>query len=254
MGTTEDLDQRSQSLFEHLGELRFRLVRMVWILLIATGICYHFSEPVFDFIRAPIAPYLPGGGLIYTGPLDKFLAHIKIAFVCGILISCPLWLYQIWKFVAPGLYQNEKKYSMTFIVAGSGLFIMGAAFSYYIVLPMAFHFLMNYGGTTDKAMISIEQYLGFFTQMCLMFGVSFELPLVISILGMMGLVSQKFLKEKRRYAIMGLAVAAAIITPPDLMSMVMMLVPMVLLYEIGVLVVGFVERKREADIKRNERE
>jgi sec-independent protein translocase protein TatC len=254
MGTTEDLDQKSQSLFEHLGELRFRLVRMVWILLIATGICYHFSEPVFDFIRAPIAPYLPDGGLIYTGPLDKFMAHIKIAFVCGIIISCPLWLYQIWKFVAPGLYQNERKYSMSFIVAGSGLFVSGAAFAYYVVLPMAFHFLMNYGGTTDKAMISIEQYLGFFSQMCLMFGVSFELPLIISILGMMGLVSQKFLKEKRRYAVMTLAVASAIITPPDLMSMVMMLIPMLLLYEIGVLMVGIFERKRETEQRINERE
>jgi sec-independent protein translocase protein TatC len=113
---------------------------------------------------------------------------------------------------------------------------------------------MNYGGTVDKPMISIEQYLGFFTQMCLMFGVSFELPLVISILGMMGVVSQKFLKEKRRYAIMGLAVAAAIITPPDLMSMVMMLIPMVLLYEIGVIMVGIFERKREAQFRQNERE
>ncbi|WP_413292155.1 twin-arginine translocase subunit TatC [Bdellovibrio sp. HCB185ZH] len=254
MGASEELDQKAQSLYEHLGELRFRLVRMVWILLIATGICYHFSEQVFDYIRAPIAPYLPGGGLIYTGPLDKFIAHIKISFVCGILISCPLWLYQVWKFVAPGLYQKEKKYSMGFIFAGSILFILGAAFSYYVVLPMAFHFLMNYGGTVDKPMISIEQYLGFFTQMCLMFGVSFELPLVISIMGMMGLVSQKFLKEKRRYAIMGLAVAAAIITPPDLMSMVMMLIPMVLLYEIGVIMVGIFERKREAQFRQNERE
>ncbi|WP_413582998.1 twin-arginine translocase subunit TatC [Bdellovibrio sp. HCB288] len=254
MARTEELNEKAQSLYEHLAELRFRLVRCVWILLIATGICYYFSEPVFDFIRGPIAPYLPDGGLIYTGPLDKFMAHIKISFVLGIMISCPFWLYQVWKFVAPGLYQNEKKYSVGFIVAGSGLFVAGMAFSYFIVLPMAFHFLMNYGGTTDKAMISIDQYLSFFTQMCLMFGVSFELPLVISILGMMGIVSSKFLKEKRRYAIMGLAVAAAIITPPDLMSMVMMLIPMVLLYEAGVLMVSIFEKKRTAEYRQNQRE
>lgn len=252
--SAEEFESKHQSLFDHLGELRQRLVYSVYILLIATAICYGFSEQIFDFIRAPIQPYLPGGGLIYTGPLDKFMAHIKIAFVCGVIISCPLWLYQVWMFVAPGLYAKEKKYMFGFITAGSGLFLLGAAFSYWVVLPMAFHFLMNFGGSIDKPMISIDQYLGFFSQMCLMFGVSFELPLIISILGMMGLVSQKFLKDKRRYAIMTLAIVSAVITPPDLMSMIMMLVPMVALYEIGVLMVGVFERKREADQRINERE
>ncbi|MGE5085621.1 MAG: twin-arginine translocase subunit TatC [Bacillota bacterium] len=254
MSTSEELDQKSQSLYEHLAELRFRLVRCAYILIVATGACYGFSEKIFNFIRAPIAPYLPNGGLIYTGPLDKFLAHIKISFVCGVLISCPLWLYQVWKFVAPGLYSKEKKYSMGFIVSGSLLFILGAAFSYYVVLPMAFHFLMTFGGDVDKPMISIDQYLGFFTQMCLMFGVAFELPLIISILGMLGLVSQQFLREKRRYAVMGLAIACAIITPPDLMSMIMMLIPMLALYEIGVIVVGIFEKKRQEEFRQNERE
>ncbi|MDG0814979.1 twin-arginine translocase subunit TatC [Bdellovibrio svalbardensis] len=252
--SNEEVDLKGQSLFEHLGELRTRLVYCAYILVIATGICYGFSEHIFNFIRAPIQPYLPNGGLIYTGPLDKFVAHIKIAFVCGIIISCPLWLYQVWKFVAPGLYSNERKYTIGFIFSGTALFLLGAAFSYWVVLPMAFHFLMNFGGNIDKPMISIDQYLGFFTQMCLMFGVSFELPLVIAILGMMGIVSHKFLTEKRRYAIMGLAIASAIITPPDLMSMIMMLIPMVGLYELGVFVVGIVEKKRAAEVRMNERE
>ncbi len=252
--SNEEVDLKGQSLFEHLGELRIRLVYCAYILIIATGICYGFSEHIFNFIRAPIQPYLPNGGLIYTGPLDKFIAHIKIAFVCGIIISCPLWLYQVWKFVAPGLYSNEKKYTVGFIFSGTVLFLLGASFSYWVVLPMAFHFLMNFGGNIDKPMISIDQYLGFFTQMCLMFGVSFELPLIISILGMMGIVSQKFLKEKRRYAVMILAIASAIITPPDLMSMIMMLIPMLALYELGVIVVGVFERKRNAEMRVNERE
>lgn len=252
--SNEEADLKAQSLFEHLGELRIRLVYCAYILIIATGICYGFSEHIFNFIRAPIQPYLPNGGLIYTGPLDKFIAHIKIAFVCGILISCPLWLYQVWKFVAPGLYVNEKKYTIGFIFSGTALFLLGAAFSYWVVLPMAFHFLMNFGGDIDKPMISIDQYLGFFTQMCLMFGVSFELPLIISILGMMGIVSHKFLTEKRRYAIMGLAIASAIITPPDLMSMIMMLIPMIALYELGVFVVGLIEKKRASEMRMNERE
>lgn len=252
--SNEEIESKGQSLYEHLGELRIRLVYCAYILIVATGVCYGFSERIFDFIRAPIQPYLPNGGLIYTGPLDKFVAHIKIAFVCGIIISCPLWLYQVWKFVAPGLYSREKKYTMGFILSGTILFLLGSAFSYWVVLPMAFHFLMNFGGNVDKPMISIEQYLGFFTQMCLMFGVAFELPLVISVLGMIGLVSQKFLREKRRYAVLILAIVSAIITPPDLLSMIMMLVPMLALYELGVFMVGIFEKQREQEVRRNERE
>ncbi|MEN0057805.1 MAG: twin-arginine translocase subunit TatC [Bdellovibrio sp.] len=249
----EELDSKAQSLYEHLAELRKRLINCAYILVIATGICYGFSEKIFDFVRAPIAPYLPGGGLIYTGPLDKFIAHLKLSFVCGILISCPFWLHQIWLFVAPGLYAKERKYSMGFIVAGTFLFLLGAVFSYYVALPMAFQFLMSFGGDIDKPMISIDQYMGFFTQMCLMFGVAFELPLVIVVLGMMGIVSQEFLRKNRRYAIMTIAVIAAVITPPDLLSMVMMLAPMWILFESAVLIVGIFEQKRNVSTL-NERE
>ncbi|MFS4458884.1 twin-arginine translocase subunit TatC [Bdellovibrio sp. HCB2-146] len=250
----EELDSKAQSLYEHLAELRTRLIYSVYILLIATGICYGFSDHIFNFVRAPIAPHLPGGGLIYTGPLDKFMAHIKLSFVFGVIISCPFWLYQVWKFVAPGLYQRERRYTFGFIFAGTGLFLLGAAFSYFIALPMAFNFLMHFGGDVDKPMISIDQYLGFFTQMCLMFGAAFELPLIIVILGMMGIVSQSFLRKNRRYAVMTLAVISAIITPPDLLSMVMMLAPMWVLFEASVVIVGIFERKREEAFAVNERE
>lgn len=242
--TREDMESKNQSLVEHLAELRFRIVNSLYALVIATGLAYSQSEKIFNIIRLPIQKYLTNQGLVYTGPLDKFLAHIKIAIACGFIISCPFWLYQLWKFVAPGLYNKERKYMVGFILSGTVLFLSGVCFSYFIVLPMAFEFLFHFGGDIDKPMITIEQYLSFFTQMCVMFGVSFELPLIITILGMMGIVSQSFLKEKRRYAIMTLAIAAAIITPPDLMSMIFMLIPMVLLYEIGVFFVGFFEKKR----------
>ncbi|WP_413943696.1 twin-arginine translocase subunit TatC [Bdellovibrio sp. HCB-162] len=251
---SEELDSKAQSLYDHLAELRKRLINCIYILVLATGVCYGFSEKIFNFVRAPIAPYLPGGGLIYTGPLDKFIAHLKLAFVCGILLSCPFWLYQVWKFIAPGLYAKERKYTMGFIISGTVLFLLGAVFSYYVALPMAFQFLMTFGGDIDKPMISIDQYMGFFTQMCLMFGVAFELPLVIVVLGMLGIVSQGFLKKNRRYAVMTIAVIAAVITPPDLLSMVMMLVPMLLLFEAGVFIVGIFEKKREESLRVNERE
>ncbi|MNL30284.1 Sec-independent protein translocase protein TatCy [compost metagenome] len=182
------------------------------------------------------------------------MAHIKLSFVFGVIFSCPLWLYQVWKFVAPGLYAKERKFTFGFIFAGTVLFLLGASFAYWIALPMAFNFLMNYGGDVDKAMISIDQYMGFFTQMCLMFGAAFELPLIIVILGMMGIVSQAFLRKNRRYAVMTLAVVAAIITPPDLLSMVMMLAPMWILFEASVVIVGVFERKRDEEISQNERE
>lgn len=240
----EEMEFKNQTLVEHLSDLRVRLVNCVIILVIATGICYGFSERIFDFVRAPISPYLPGGGLIYTGPLDKFIAHLKLAFVAGILVSCPFWLHQVWKFIAPGLYSKEKKYAMGFIMSGSVLFILGAMFAYYVAMPMAFQFLMHFGGDVDKPMISIDAYMGFFSQLVLMFGVAFELPLVVVVLGMMGIVDQAFLRKNRRYVVMTIAVIAAVITPPDLLSMVMMLVPMLVLFESAVIIVGFFEKKR----------
>lgn len=240
----DELDERGQSLVEHLGELRTRIVHSLWALLIATFICFHYAETIFNNLRKPIEPYLPQGGLIYTGPLDKFMAYVKIAIVAGIVISCPFWLWQIWKFVAPGLYKRERGFAIAFIGAGSALFVGGVSFAYFVVLPMAFHFLMTFGGETDKPMIAIDSYLSFVSQITLMFGVSFELPLIMTLLGLMGVVSRRFLAEKRRYAVMVMAVVSAVVTPPDLLSMVLMLAPMLLLYEVGVLMVGLVERRR----------
>lgn len=237
----------NQPLIEHLSELRTRIVYSGWAILIGMAVCYGFSDFLFSVIRHPIAPYLPSGGLVFTAPADKFIAHLKISFFGGVLLTCPIWIYQIWKFVAPGLYAKERKYSLSFIFWGSFLFILGVLFAYYGVFPMAFKFLMGYGGDVDKPMITIDQYLSFFVTTTLMFGLAFELPLVIVILGLMEIVSAKFLREKRRYAIVGMSILAAIITPPDLLSMLLMLGPMVLLYESSIFVVAFFERKRLAE-------
>lgn len=241
--SNEDLDS-GLTLTGHLAELRTRLVRALIGISVVTILCYSFSDKIFNFIRKPIEPYLPEGGLIFTGPADIFIAHLKLSLVCGIIFSCPYWLYQVWLFVAPGLYKKERGYAGGFIVAGSFLFITGVAFCYYGVLPIAFEFLLTYGGGQDKPFIAIDQYMSFFTQMCLVFGAAFEMPLIIVVLGMLGFVSQKFLREKRRFAIVFLAFIAAILTPPDVLSMTMMLVPLVVLYEVSILLVGFFEKKR----------
>ncbi len=234
----------SMSLVEHLGELRFRLTRSAYGIFFGMCLAWGFSEKLFDAVRKPIEPYLPNGGLVFTAPIDKFMAHIKVAFIAGMLIAAPIWLYQLWKFISPALYKNERKVAMGFVFFGTLQFAMGIAFSYFVVLPMAFKFLMNFGGTVDKPMITIDHYLGFFTQTALVFGLAFEMPVVISFLGMTGLVSQKFLKEKRRYAVVAIAGVSALVAPPDALSMILLLFPLWFLYEISIFVVGAFERKR----------
>lgn len=238
------------TLIEHLGELRFRLTRAAYGIAIGMCFCWGFSEQLFNTVRKPIEPYLPTGGLVFTAPIDKFMAHIKVAFVAGMFLSAPFWLYHLWKFISPALYKNEKKIAVGFIFFGTLQFAMGLAFSYFIVLPMAFKFLMNFGGSIDKPMITIDNYLGFFTQTALVFGLAFEMPVVISFLGMTGFISQKFLKEKRRYAVVAIAVVSALVAPPDALSMILLLVPLWFLYEVSILVVGIFEKKKAQGLSR----
>lgn len=233
-----------QTLIEHLTELRFRLVRIAWGLLLGLIICYNFTHQIFDFMRAPIAPYLPTGGLVFTSPMDKFVAHLKIAFFGGVLITIPWSIYQLWQFVAPGLYKKEKRVGLIFILSGTILFVSGVLFTYFVVFPMAFHFLMTYGGDVDKPMITIDHYMDFVTTTAMMFGAAFELPLIVVTLGMLGFVSHEFLKKNRKYAIMTIAVISGFITPPDLLSMLLMMAPLIILLEIAIFIVGFLERRK----------
>ncbi len=242
----EDLQpEGNMSIFEHLHELRIRLTKSAYAIFAGMIACWTFSETIFNYLRQPIAAYLPSGGLIFTAPMDKFMAHLKIAFVCGMLITAPFWLYQLWSFIAPALYKKERKMAAGFVFFGTFQFVMGLAFSYYIVLPMAFKFLMNFGGDIDKPMITIDNYLGFLVHTAVVFALCFQMPVILAFLGLIGVVSQRFLREKRRYAVMAIAVIAAIAAPPDALSMILLLVPMCLLYEIAILIVGYLERQRE---------
>lgn len=239
---TQPAVDNNMSLIEHIVELRSLVIRSAYAVLAGMAVCWSFSESIFNYVRLPIQQYLTGGGLVFTAPMDKFMAHIKISFVVGLLISSPFWLYQLWSFIAPALYKKEKNLAAGFIFFGTIQFLMGLLFSYFVVLPMAFRFLMTFGGSVDKPMITIDHYLGFVTQTAVVFGLCFQMPVVISFLGMVGLVSQRFLKEKRRLAVVSIAVVSAIAAPPDALSMILLLVPMWLLYEVSILIVGFFEK------------
>lgn len=246
-----DQSRQSQNgemnLIQHIAELRFRVIRAGLCIIVGTLICWGLSEHIFDIIRHPIARYLPQGGLVFTGPLDKFIAHIKIALISGTMISAPFWLYQLWKFISPALYKNEKKFAVGFILFGTIQFALGILFCYFIVFPMAFKFLMTFGGDIDKPMITINSYLGFFTHTAILFGLTFQMPVIITFLGVMGVISQAFLKKYRRYAIVAMAALSAIAAPPDALSMVLLLVPLWFMYELSVFLVGVFQKKSEAE-------
>ena len=235
----DNSELQSQTLVDHLTELRQRLINSILFITVGFFASWAFSEQIFDIVRRPISPYLATAtkGLIFTSPMDKFLAHIKVSMLAGVVLTTPFWLYQVWAFVAPGLYKREKGYALSFIAFGTVLFGLGVSFVYFLVFPMAFEFLMSFGGTTDAPMITIAEYLSFFLTTTVVFGLAFELPLILTLLGMLGVIDHHFLISKRRYAFMLLAVVSAVITPPDALSMMMMMVPLTLLYEISILLV-----------------
>lgn len=242
-------DLKEMGLIDHLVDLRKCLFRSLIAIAIGFAVCINFSEVIFDFIRAPILPYLTGsGGLVFTAPLDKFMSSLKVSFLAGAIITCPYWLYQLWLFIAPALYKDEKKYAVSFIFFGTILFIVGVCFVYFLVFPMAFKYLLTFGGDVDKPMITISEYLSFFTILTMVFGLAFEMPLVLVLLGMLGVVDHHFLRAKRRIAIMILAVLSAVVTPPDALSMLALLGPLIVLYEASIWIVLLLEKKKSATV------
>lgn len=236
-------DFESQSFFEHLHDLRVMIVRILWIIVIGFGVTIYFREEIFNIIRAPIAPFLPHNGLVFTAPVDKFVAYIKVCFLGSAVITCPLWLYQVWLFIAPGLYKHEKKLAVYFIFFGTLLFSAGTAFVYFLIFPMAFKYLLTFGGTVDTPMITINEYLEFFMMTTLVFGLAFEMPLILVVLGMVGIIDDKMLKAQRRTAVMILAILSAVVTPPDALSMLSLLAPLLFLYEVSIILVKFLKPK-----------
>ena len=231
--------QDDYTLVEHLTELRSRLIQSLLAVVVLAVVAWNFSDFFFSFIRKPILPYLPQKGLVFTAPMDKFMAHLKVSILVGVILACPFWIYQIWMFISPGLYKKEKKLGRYFIIFGTLLFLSGVCFVYFVVYPLAFEFLLNFGSDIDTPMITINDYLSFFITTTLVFGLAFELPLILSVLGLLGVVTKSMLIRLRRYAFVLICVLSAFITPPDVISMVLLVFPLYGLYELSIILVGW---------------
>ena len=243
----DDLESSSMPFLSHLEELRTRLVRSA----IAVGVCflvaYFFKEELYYYLSLPVKEALPPGSkLIYTAPAEAFFTYLKVAFLAALVAASPVIFHQIWSFIAPGLYSHERRLIWPFVSISSVLFITGAVFCYAVVFPYAFNFFMSFATDDIQPMISLKQYLSFSSSLLLAFGVVFEMPLVLVFLGRLGVVNQKMLRKQRKFAILIMFVAAALFTPPDVVSQILMAMPLLVLYEISIWMVAASEKKKAA--------
>ena len=243
-----------QPFLSHLEELRNRIIYCAIAVGIGFVVSYIFKEDLFNILVSPLKEQLPGEDrLIYTGLPEMFLTYLKAAFISGILLVSPFLFYQLWMFIAPGLYQKEKKYVLPFVVSSTLLFVGGALFGYFVVFPFGFKFFLSFASDTVQALPSVKQYFSFSLKLLIAFGLVFELPVVVFFLSRMGLVTATFLRKKRKYAILLTFVLAAILTPPDVITQAMMAGPLIILYEVGIMIAKVSERKKKEKKEKKEK-
>jgi len=256
-----------EDLRPHLVELRKRLGLSVLSIFIAFILAFTFHEAILEWITAPLNEALSqvaelskkaSEGMVTTHQVGgAFFVALKVSFFAGLLVALPFILYQIWLFIAPGLYNNEKKMVLPFVVGGSLMFFIGVLFAYYIVTPFGFQFLITFGSFLYTPLINIEDYVGFFTKIMMGFGISFELPVFAYFLALLGLVTDRTLIDFFRYAVLIIFVVAALLTPPDVLTQLLMAAPLVILYGVSILIVKAVnpyvedEETEESEDKNN---
>ncbi len=231
----------------HLEELRKRLITCFIAVGIGFVISYGFKEKLFHILTRPLISVMPTGDkIIFTGLPEAFFTYLKVAFLSGIMLVAPVILYQFWMFVAPGLYNKEKRLLVPIVFLSSFFFLGGSLFGYFLVFPWGFKFFLGFASETIKPLPSMREYLSFSAKLLLAFGLVFELPLVITFLARLGLVSVEFLKKNRKYALLLFFVGAAILTPPDVVTQIMMALPLMVLYEVSIIGARiFGKKKRE---------
>ncbi|MBI5682378.1 MAG: twin-arginine translocase subunit TatC [Deltaproteobacteria bacterium] len=231
----------------HLVELRKRLINCVIAVGIGFGIAYFYSKEAFDFMSRPLIDAMPQGNafMVFTGVIEPFFTYLKIALICGIFLASPVIFYQIWLFISPGLYEKERSWALPIVMSATILFIGGATFGYYIVFPVGFKYFLSYATDSLKPMLSMNEYFSFVAKFLLAFGIVFEMPLLIFFLAKIGIVDVKMLTQYRKYAVLLIFVVAAILTPtPDAFSQLLMAAPMLVLYEVGIILARLFGKKK----------
>jgi sec-independent protein translocase protein TatC len=235
----------------HLEELRRRLIICFAAIGVGFVISYIFSRRVFEILMMPLLSALPPEEkLIYTGLPEAFFTYLKVAFLAGVLLAIPVITYQLWMFIAPGLYDKEKRFVLPIVFLSSIFFVGGALFGYFVVFPFGFKFFMGFASDYVRPLPSMREYLGFSAKLLFAFGIVFELPLFITFLAKLGIVDVPFLKANRKYAILLFFVFAAILTPPDVITQILMAGPLILLYEVSIIgarVFGKKAAKKDAE-------
>jgi sec-independent protein translocase protein TatC len=242
-----DIDDSKMPLLDHLIELRSRLLWSFLALAIAFGISLYFARPIFGFL---VQPLLASGQtkLIYTAIFEAFFVEIKVAFFAATFFSFPVFATQLWRFVAPGLYSKEKRAFLPFLLATPVLFITGASMAYFMAIPVALEYLLGFGGTVggveQEALPGVDNYLNFVMKFIFGFGISFLLPVLLMLLERAGIVTLEQLRSSRRYAIVGAFAIAAVLTPPDVVSQLLLAIPLCILYELALIAIWFTRRRR----------
>jgi len=232
----------------HLEELRSRLIRIFAVIGTLFIVCYFFKEKLFEVLTIPLVVSMPdNSAMIFTSLPEAFFTYLKVSFFAAIFLASPYILYQIWKFISPGLYKSEKKYVFPFVFFSTIFFIGGSLFAYFVVFPFGFKFFLAFGTELIRPMLSIREYLSFSFRLLLAFGIIFELPILMFFLSRVGLVNSRTLITKRKYAILLVFIIAALFTPPDIVTQVLMALPLMFLYEASVWVVKMGEKKAASE-------
>jgi sec-independent protein translocase protein TatC len=256
MKTKNNQNESSGNFVTHLTELRSRLIKSFIFLIFIFLICYFFSAEIYRFLVQPYSEAVLLKGLdrrlIFTALHEAFLTYLKVAFFAAIFISSPIFLSQIWKFIAPGLYKNEKQALLPYLVATPTLFILGGCLVYYLIMPLAIKFFLTFETVAEPGIIPIQleakvnEYLSLIMRLIFAFGISFQLPIILSLLARIGIIDSEYLKLRRKYVVVIIFAIAAILTPPDPITQIGLALPLLLLYELSIFTVKFIEKKRDA--------